>query len=944
MNDVTVSRGPPLQAAQSMTRPLPGTQLLGRYTALTWLGEGGMGLVVAAFDDRLNRRVALKLLPKGADSESEARLVREARAMGRLRHPNVVAVYDSGQLDEGTLFIAMEYVEGQTLQAWCEASEREWPEILKTYCQAAVGLDAAHQAGLIHRDFKPLNVLVGKDGGVRVTDFGIARSGSPEEHQVTAGMGEVWTTPLTRAGQVVGTPKYMAPELLKGRGADVRSDVFAFCVALYEALYRQPAFKGTTPKARYEAKVQGHTGGLPERSAVPAWLGHAVLRGLSPIPAQRPASIRQLLQTLEPPTRKRKKLGVLAAACMVALTGGWAFKAKSDTGCQSVGLRLEKAWGENVQRKVSAVMLSTHAAGAQETVSRVQSVFDAYAASWVKMSTEVCLATGTGASKVNVLREACLERKRRQFQNLTELLSEKPDVDLVSKAVSAAQALAPVEACADERALIARVPPPELPELRAQVELLERRVGRLETLEQAGKHQLGLVESPELLRATEATHHAPLYAQALYTVASIEDRSGQLAAAENRVRMAIPLAAEAGDALTVAHGWLLLHRLLRRQGRFSEAQALSLPMEASLEQSGDALAKASAVSAQGTIAYELGRPAEALEKYHQALTIREKFLGPDHNEVARLLNNIGMVLAELGNHREALKYDHRALLIYEQNYGPNHIGVARALSSTGTVLVEMSEFAEALTLFERSLRIQKSVFGEVHPVVADTYNDIGDVQLAQGRCGDALKSHLQAWAIHRKSLGEKNFNVGYSLNKVGKAWLCSNETARAFECFQQSLAILEVAFGSDHPERAVPMMGLGRVLTSRQDYVGALAWYERALSLQERVLGPTHPKVTETLMGMGELFVAQRQVERALPHLERALTQAKSNQQRAEAKLTLAQALWLKPKSRGRAVTLANDSLQWWQASHHPQEIRVAEWLATHQLSPRAGISDSFPR
>jgi len=186
----------------------PGRTLAGRYTLLGTLGQGGMGLVLAAYDARLDRRVALKLLRsrRGSRSEKteEARLLREAQAMARLNHPNVVAVYDAGTLENGSVFIAMEYVQGQTLSRWRQQQERSWREVLGVYLAAGQGLPAAHAAGLVHRDFKPDNVLVGEDGRVKVTDFGLARGEPTEPLPTPSGMKALsaadWDTPLTLPG------------------------------------------------------------------------------------------------------------------------------------------------------------------------------------------------------------------------------------------------------------------------------------------------------------------------------------------------------------------------------------------------------------------------------------------------------------------------------------------------------------------------------------------------------------------------------------------------------------------------------------------------------------------------------------------------------------------------------------------------------------------------
>jgi tetratricopeptide (TPR) repeat protein len=957
-----------------MTRPSAGTQLLGRYTTLKVLGEGGMGLVVAAFDARLNRRVALKLLPKGTNAESEARLVREARAMGRLSHPNVVAVFDSGQLDAGTLFIAMEYVEGQTLQSWCNEAQRGWSDILTTYCQAARGLEAAHQSGLIHRDFKPLNVLVGTDGRARVTDFGVARSDLHVSEVHAPAVSEAWSTSLTLPGLVMGTPKYMAPEVLRGQNAGVRSDVFAFCVALYEALYQQPAFPGETQQARLESKLKGQSPKLPQGSSIPAWVGRAVLRGLSADPARRPASIRQLLGMLQPPARRAQRMGMTMALVAVVSWGAWAAHRRAETGCQAVAFQLGPVWSDSVKSRLRAAMLGTQAAYAENTVVRVEAVFDRYAESWVKLRQEVC--EKQGSTQLVLLQEACLERKRRQFHNLTELLSEKPDVELLAKAVTAAQSLAPIETCADEQALTARVAPPELPEVRAQVEVVEARIGRLQTLYEAGKYRDRLIHADALLAAARDTQYSPVYAQALYRVASLEERTSRFDDALQRVHLAIPLAAESGDALTVAQGWLLLHRILGRQAKFHDALALELPMAAALEQAGDARARATALNAVGNIFFDLGRYADALSQYQEALSIREAVLGPSHPDVAMCLNNIGNVLSLQGNNSEALKHHQRALHVYESALGPTHPDVAMSLSSAGAALFDLDEFAQALKLFKRSLEIEKTVWGdespqvatslgnvasalsamnedaealnlferglhirrkvlgEEHPDVAFSLTNMGSAQMAQDDCPGALESFQRASAIRQKVFGETHAEFGGSLSDVGDALLCANEAQKSFEYYQRSLSILEKSVDVEPVSLARPMMGLAMVLTRRQDYSSALLWFERALKLREDHLGPTHTDVNDTLVEMGVLFVAQRRFAQAQPILERALSQATSNEQRARAKFTLAQALWAKPNGRLRAVALARESQEWWRAAHHSLEREVVSWLASHQLGP----------
>src|SRR5258708_23662444 len=224
---------------------------LGRYIVLNKLGRGGMGVVYAAYDPELDRKVAVKLLRAEADTKSnaraaQARLLREAQAMARLSHPNVISVHDVGAL-RTQVFIAMEFVEGKTLTRWLKEKPLTPREIVQTFLQAGKGLAAAHAAGLVHRDFKPDNVLIGNDGRIQLLDFGFARAVEDvvgyaptlPPQVVASGL----STPrqlearLTRSGAFLGTPAYMAPEQLLRTTIDARADPFSFCVALYEALY-----------------------------------------------------------------------------------------------------------------------------------------------------------------------------------------------------------------------------------------------------------------------------------------------------------------------------------------------------------------------------------------------------------------------------------------------------------------------------------------------------------------------------------------------------------------------------------------------------------------------------------------------------------------------------------------------------------------------------------
>jgi predicted Ser/Thr protein kinase len=369
---------------------------VGRYLLLDVVGEGGMGVVYKAYDPELGRPIALKLLAAEEASDTQRdRLLREAQALARLQHPNVVAVYDVGTF-ERDVFIAMEFIEGPHGRAWVKAQPRSRREILDVFLAAGEGLAAAHRAGLVHRDFKPDNVIVGNDGRVRVLDFGLARethslsgeraperastpveavppdmvtsAARPRPNRTPPLVGERWrdsspepsesgrqllATPLTRADAIVGTPRFMAPEQRLGEPVDEKADQFSFCVSLYWALY------GVFPFDDLDSMMLQKVGEPPAGTTVPGWLRLVLLRGLAARPSQRYPSMEALLAALRADPaeiwrrRLRPALAVVAAAALLGavIAGALAYKARRGAAEQAL---LAQQFGQEVE-KISSI-------------------------------------------------------------------------------------------------------------------------------------------------------------------------------------------------------------------------------------------------------------------------------------------------------------------------------------------------------------------------------------------------------------------------------------------------------------------------------------------------------------------------------------------------------------------------------------------------------------
>ncbi|MBC7973595.1 MAG: serine/threonine protein kinase, partial [Myxococcales bacterium] len=432
----------------------PGTEI-GHFVIEHIIGAGGMGVVVAAHDRLLDRKVAIKVLhqkayPPGLD-HGPARLLREAQAMAKLAHPNVVTVFEAG-MHAGQIFIAMERVEGDTLAQWLRGQPRSAQAIIAIFVQAARGLAAAHAHDLVHRDFKPENVLVGHTGEVRVTDFGLVGKGP--RHPAEAAPRDpdprardripLLARTLTPIGTLMGTPRYMAPEHYQHAPVTAQADQFAFCVALYEALYAAPPFHGTTVAELRESVLLGAPTVPTRRRDVPPWLHRAVLRGLARAPNDRWPTMTALIHALtdDPALRRRRRwqaLAVVAALSAVLGIGILARRADPPVPCPSPALRLTGVWDSPARAEMQLAFAASRGSYAADTFTRTAGVLDRYTRSWLAMRTEACEATAIRHEQSPALldrRMQCLDRRLVELGALTALLRARPDERVIDRAVA----------------------------------------------------------------------------------------------------------------------------------------------------------------------------------------------------------------------------------------------------------------------------------------------------------------------------------------------------------------------------------------------------------------------------------------------------------------------------------------------------------------------------
>ncbi|EPX64216.1 hypothetical protein D187_005350 [Cystobacter fuscus DSM 2262] len=913
----------PLSAVRTEPEPLTRGTSVGRYLVLERLGAGGMGEVYAAFDPQLNRRVALKLLLPGGEEQNPGqarlRLMREAQSMARLSHPHVLPVYDIGEHGD-RVFIALEHVEGSTLRQWLKQARRPWREVLRVLAQAGEGLAAAHAAGLVHRDFKPDNVLVGRDGRVLVYDFGLAceqGTGSPRA-PVPVDLGallgteppvpdteafaclntrEPLETPVTRAGLIMGTPGYMAPEQYRHEPLTGHADQFSFCATLHYALYGEHAFEGSGAAALARATLEGRLRPVPRDSDVPGWVRQVILRGLSPRPEERYASMEELLEVIQGEPRARRWRQVLAAVAMLFLgavvagaVGQWH---QEQSVCQDVTSRMHDVWDAPRQEAVRQALLATGQPYAADAWTGVKGALDTYASGWVDQQRRACEATrlrGETSAERFAAHTACLERRRSEFKALTGLLAEA-DSAVVEHAVEAVRGLSELGPCESMDGVLA--PSPRDTGRPAHLEGSHAQLARARALRLAGQYAAGLSAATTLASEARVQEDPALKAEALLELGRQQLFAGDAHQSERSLHEAACTAEEVGLDEVRAEALVTLTRLVaydtaRAQDAhdfYQQARALLVRTR----RQGRLLAELE--SAHGLVYAAQGDPLAAESSQRKALAELEKASALESPEGAIVLRRLGLALAAQGRHAEALAENLRAHAAFLQTLGAEHPRVGTALVSIGGSLSALGRPTEALTALRQGVDTVARTLPPHHPFQATALDALGA-------------------ALWRDGQGEEARRV-----------------------LRRAVEASERARGPEHPDTAQPCTTLGRVLVDQGRPAEALTLFTRALRLRERALGPRHPELAAPLTGQGEALLRLGRASEALAPLERALvlrsTHTVPPEALAETRFALARALWDTHPDSARARLLAREAeLTLERSGTEALRAQVQAWLA----------------
>ena len=866
-------------------QPSVGT-VVGRYVVVDRLGAGAMGVVYTAWDPELDRRVALKLLHDGARSSSQgrSRLVLEAQALARLAHPNVVAVHDVGTLDD-RLWIAMEFVQGATLDRWLRCERRGWRETLSTLCDAGRGLAAAHAAGLVHRDFKPENVMVGDDGRVRVMDFGLARAPGPRlaepppssnrEGTTLEPEGSPSTVSLTRTGAAVGTPAYMAPEQHARGLADMRSDQFSFCVSLWEALYGERPFAGATLVALATNVLVGNIRPPPAKAIVPTWLRRAIERGLSIDPDARWPSMDALLgafargRARERQRRPVAVVGVLGLGIVGVVAAREIGERRRAAACARDSAGLIDAWNGPVRDHAEQSIRDSALPDAALAATRIVAAVDRDAARWADAHNEACLdAEVRDRWDADTFARAqwCLDEQRVKIQAFIDQLAD-PGLDTVRAALAKASHDRHIERCRDPERLARLPPPPEAS--REAVRAIRAELARITTLVSKDGYEPALAVARAELARAEEIGWTPLVAEARSDVADLLARLGRFEEAEAGLEDTYFEAARAG-ALEIARdaATALVYDVGYNLARPIEGMRWSREAELVLarlgEEGGDG--HAALLSARAAVEFRQGDLAAARRDETAALAIRERVFPPDHPDIAASLGNLANVEGVVGNLELQRSLLERAVAIEEAALGPGDPLVGRLLVSLGNAQRELGRLDEAELLVSRGLAVQEKALGQGHPDIAKCVTHLAAVYSARG---DFVRTRV---------------------------------------LIERAVAIVLATSGPDHPEYGLALGNLASTVADLGDLTEARTLHERALANFEAAFGPEHLDVAAELHALADLELRAGNAAKAVGLAERALAILERSGDPGglpRTRFVLAQALWADVATRGLAIEQA---------------------------------------
>jgi serine/threonine protein kinase/tetratricopeptide (TPR) repeat protein len=786
---------------------------LGSFKLVRELGAGGMGVVWEAIDSSLGRRVALKLVRGDRTRSREAVLLlrREAQTMAKLQHPNIAVVYDVDEVD-GQLFVAMELLAEGSLRRWLEAGPRSWREIVAAFVAAGRGLAAAHRAGVIHRDFKPDNVLRGTSGEIKVSDFGIAEVGIE----------------LEREQPIAGTPAYMAPEQILGRPLDDRADQFSFCVSLWEALTGQrpfqPASGAVSTMPLLLAQITDGRFSEPDadRPSAPGRVLRLVRRGLAADRTERYATIEKLVDALERTTHRRRAWIAAAGASAAAIATVIAMAMlRSDPEpvaappCRGFEDQLARTWGASNRRDVRDALATAKVQQASELADRVVAGLDDYARRWVSRAEAACEATEVNKAQtveVRELRMRCLDSRLVSLRSVVDALAPPIDPATAVVAINPVIGLPALEVCDDVETLQKLPTLPSDPKQRLEIAEIDKQLAKLVTSMQLGHMRESLPLARDIKRAADRVGYSPRQARTGVLLGQLESRLG-VGDPDKSLDEAL-LLADAGRDDDVRFQ-ALIQRMQRevRAAHYADAEKTARAARAVMARVQNApLREVDLLHVEATMAWNRGDRDRALTLRREALTWATRIHPPNETEIAKMNLNLAGTLIGMSRVDEGIAVLDKARPVLESRLGPDHPDLNLIIDMLGNAHYQQGDRAGALPLLERSLHRMEAMYGADNPRVLYPMRNVIMTLGELGKLDEAFALARHGLAIATAKLPPGHPELGEWYANVADVDRSAGRYAAALEGAGKAVELLHASAEADPSEVARAEFLLGQAM------------------------------------------------------------------------------------------------------------------------------------
>jgi eukaryotic-like serine/threonine-protein kinase len=786
-------------------------RLIGPYKIIREIGHGGMGTVFLASraDDQYRKAVAIKLIRRGMDTDSIlSRFRHERQILASLDHPNIARLLEGGTTEDGLPYFVMEYIEGQTIDQYCDAHRLVTADRLKLFRTVCSAVHYAHQNLIVHRDIKPTNILVTSEGAPKLLDFGIAKLLKPEMYAETIAPTETMVRPMT--------PDYASPEQVRGQPITTASDVYSLGVLLYELLTGHRPYRLSGSHLNEIERVICEQ--EPEKPSTA--ISRTVDISSSDVATKITLTPESVSKTRDgQPDRLRRKLaGDLDNIVLMAM------RKEPLRRYASV-----EQFSEDIRRHLEGLPViarkDTFGYRAEKFIQRHKAAVAAAA---------VIAALVIGFVVITIMQSARIGRERdraeRERDKAASVSTFLVDLFKVSDPSEAKGNVITAREILDKGADKVRQELRDQPEVQAT---LMDTIGRVYRSLGLYDRAAPLLEEALRLRRAQLGNDHPDVAATMKTIAGVLKDKGDYEASEKIF----------GEVL----------EMRRRQYGAEHADV------------------AVALDDLSSVYYSEGKLDEAEKFNREGLAMQRKLFGNESVEVAHTLTNLAEVLLQRGDYVSPEPMFREALAIQRKLLGNEDASVGLTLNNLASLFYQRGDYPGAESLMREVLELDRKRLGAEHPTVAYSFNNLGATLKMQGNFEAAEPLEREALAIRRKALGPDHPLVALSLNNLAMTLRSEGDYGAAEPLFRESIAISRKRFGLDDRNVANPINGLAMMFHYKGDLAAAEPLYREALAMRRKVLSAGHDEIADSMVGLADLMNDKRDGKNAEPLVREAL-------------------------------------------------------------------------